>query len=73
MGCQRVAPASELIRVVRDPGGALVVGSGLPGRGAWLCRQSPGCVDLAVRRRAFSRALRAQVPPEAVEDLRARL
>jgi predicted RNA-binding protein YlxR (DUF448 family) len=68
-----VAPVSELVRVVLDPGGALVVGTGLPGRGAWLCRGSAGCLELALKRRAFSRALRAQVAPEAVADLRARL
>ena len=28
-----------------------------PGRGAWLCRESPGCFDRAVKRRAFERAL----------------
>jgi predicted RNA-binding protein YlxR (DUF448 family) len=32
-----------------------------PGRGAWL-HPSPGCLDLALRRRAFSRALRCAGP-----------
>jgi predicted RNA-binding protein YlxR (DUF448 family) len=33
----------------------------LPGRGAWL-HPSPDCLDLAVRRRAFTRALRVAGP-----------
>ncbi|MGA3354005.1 MAG: YlxR family protein [Acidimicrobiales bacterium] len=73
MGCQRVAQVAELLRVVCDADGALVLGTGLPGRGAWLCRDSPGCVELAARRRAFSRSLRAQVTAEAVDDLRVKL
>jgi hypothetical protein len=32
-----------------------------PGRGAWL-HPSPDCLDLAIRRRAFSRALRVPGP-----------
>ncbi|MGD0945006.1 MAG: YlxR family protein [Acidimicrobiales bacterium] len=73
MGCHRVAPVSELTRVVHTGDGALDVGSGLPGRGAWLCRDSPGCIDLAARRHALSRALRRPIAPEAVDALRARL
>jgi predicted RNA-binding protein YlxR (DUF448 family) len=68
-----VAPVPELIRIVSDSGGALRVGTGLPGRGAWLCRATPGCFELAVKRHAFSRALRHEVTPEAIEKLRARL
>ena len=45
----------------------------LPGRGAWLCRDSPECVDLAVRRRAFSRALRGEVGSAQVDRLRVAL
>ncbi len=53
--------------------GALAVGTGLGGRGAWLCSDSPGCIDLAERSRAFSKALRHPIAPEAVEGLRASL
>jgi predicted RNA-binding protein YlxR (DUF448 family) len=59
------------VRVVRTPDGALVVGRSLPGRGAWLCAATASeCAALAARRRAFGRALRADVTPEAVESLR---
>lgn len=68
-----MAPAAELLRVVARPGGALAVGRSLPGRGAWLCAGSEACIDLAVRRKAFARALRADVAPAAVDRLRTSL
>jgi predicted RNA-binding protein YlxR (DUF448 family) len=52
--------------------GDLVVGKG-PGRGAWLCAESVACLDEAGRRRAFNRALRAEVSGAAVGRLRAAL
>jgi predicted RNA-binding protein YlxR (DUF448 family) len=45
--------------------GRLVEGRTLPGRGAWLC-PDPACAALAARRRAFGRALRTDVDPDAV-------
>jgi predicted RNA-binding protein YlxR (DUF448 family) len=62
-----------MVRVVRLEDGRLAVGRTLPGRGAWLCRGTPGCVDLAVRRNAFSRALRCTVGGALVEQLRSEL
>ncbi|WP_377274068.1 YlxR family protein [Peterkaempfera sp. SMS 1(5)a] len=60
VGCRRRAAKQELLRVavvegacVPDPRGTL------PGRGAHL-HPDPGCLDLAVRRRAFPRAFRLQ-------------
>ena len=50
---------------------ALVVGRGTRGRGAWLCAGSPRCLEQAIRRGAFERALRKQVEPSAVEGLNA--
>ena len=58
------------MRVVRTAGGGLSVGRSLPGRGAWLCAGRPECVDLAGRRKAFAKALRAPVEAPAVEALR---
>jgi predicted RNA-binding protein YlxR (DUF448 family) len=46
-----------------------MVGPG-PGRGAWLCRDSPGCLEQAERRQVLGRALRAEVVPGATERLR---
>ncbi|GAA1069992.1 hypothetical protein GCM10009665_77890 [Kitasatospora nipponensis] len=60
MGCRKRAAKHELLRVtaveglcVPDPRASL------PGRGAYL-HPDPACLDLAVRRRAFPRALRLQ-------------
>ena len=50
-----------------DPNGALVVGPG-PGRGAWLC-DDMACFESAKRRRAFGRALRADVKPDEIARL----
>jgi len=59
-----------MVRVVRLGDGSLTPGRTLPGRGAWLCRGSTTCVDLAEKRRAFERALRGQIRAGAVDDLR---
>jgi len=59
-----------MVRVVRLGDGSLTPGRTLPGRGAWLCRNSTTCVDLAEKRRAFERALPGPIGPEAVEALR---
>ena len=66
IGCRTKAPRSVLMRIV-----AVRAGDGFvaelderrrrPGRGAWL-HPSPDCLDLALRRRAFARALRVAGP-----------
>jgi len=60
------------VRVVAADGG-LTAGRALPGRGAWLCRGSPTCVDAAVRRGGLARALRTALAPGAAEALRGQL
>jgi predicted RNA-binding protein YlxR (DUF448 family) len=68
VGCCRRDVRSALLRVVAewcDTGerSARVVPDPrlrLPGRGAWL-HPTPECLDLAVRRKAFGRALRVKV------------
>ncbi|MBA3488900.1 MAG: YlxR family protein [Longispora sp.] len=58
VGCRLRAPASELLRLVVD--GQHIRPDPtrkLPGRGAHL-HPDPECLALAVRRRAFGRALR---------------
>ncbi|HEX7322235.1 MAG TPA: YlxR family protein [Mycobacterium sp.] len=69
VGCRKRELAVELLRVV-----AVSTGSGnhvvtvdaackLPGRGAWL-HPVPECLHQAVRRRAFTRALRIAGSPD---------
>ena len=75
IGCRGSDSRSALLRVVLGPGadGIHVVVPDperrRPGRGAWL-HPDPSCLDLAVRRRAFGRALRSSAPPDhtAVAD-----
>jgi Predicted nucleic-acid-binding protein implicated in transcription termination len=62
VGCRARAPRSSLLRVVeRD--GVLVADEKavLTGRGAWV-HDTSECVDIALRRRAFGRALRVSGP-----------
>jgi predicted RNA-binding protein YlxR (DUF448 family) len=68
-----VASPDELVRLVAEPGGGLAVGRTLAGRGAWVCADSPPCVEAAARRKAFDRALRTPIRADAVEGLRTRL
>ena len=70
VGCRRRDSWSALLRVVavRDEGGAGVAlvpdpRHRLPGRGAWL-HPSTTCLEQAVRRKAFTRALRLQAGPD---------
>jgi predicted RNA-binding protein YlxR (DUF448 family) len=84
VGCGRVAPKSELMRLVavREDGeaAALVMPdprATMPGRGAYLCAgERPGepdraCLERATRRGAIGRALRCSVtvPSEGLESV----
>ena len=71
VGCRQRATPAELVRVVRAVDGSLVISRTAPGRGAWLCAGSVPCLEQAVRRRAFDRALRTAVGSGAIEALRA--
>ena len=69
VGCRKRELAAELLRVVAVSTGnddyAVIVDqrSSLPGRGAWL-HPDPQCLDAAIRRRAFVRALRITGSPD---------
>ncbi|KND39368.1 hypothetical protein IQ63_03900 [Streptomyces acidiscabies] len=59
MGCRERSAKTHLLRIVADGGECVPDPRGtLPGRGAYL-HPVPVCLDQAVRRRAFTRALRA--------------
>ena len=69
VGCRKRELAVELLRVVAVPTGngeyAVIVdtGTSLPGRGAWLHPVSR-CAQQAIRRRAFTKALRIAGSPD---------
>ena len=69
VGCRKRELAVELLRVVAVSTGngnlAVIVdtATSLPGRGAWL-HPVPQCVQQAIRRRAFTKALRITGSPD---------
>src|SRR5690242_20891461 len=69
VGCRRTDSWSALLRVVaeRDEAGVLRLRPDprrrLPGRGAWL-HPTGDCLEQALRRRAFGRALRVGAAPD---------
>ncbi|HSV37410.1 MAG TPA: YlxR family protein [Nocardioidaceae bacterium] len=68
VGCRERAPKKELLRVVAGDGTLVPDPAGrAPGRGAHV-HPTPECLALALRRRAFVRALRARdgLAPEAL-------
>ncbi|WP_123662801.1 YlxR family protein [Actinocorallia herbida] len=70
VGCRSRAARADLLRVVAV-GGVIVPDprKRLPGRGASLHPDS-GCLEQAIRRRAFSRALRLEASPDSSVLLR---
>ncbi|MDB5590532.1 MAG: DNA-binding protein [Enterovirga sp.] len=73
---RKAGPASELMRFVRGPEGAVIVDlrGNLPGRGAWISPTAE-TLALAIRKRLFSRAFKgeAQAGPELVAAVDAAL
>ncbi|WP_309818329.1 YlxR family protein [Pseudarthrobacter sulfonivorans] len=70
IGCRKKAPRSELLRLVAEGSGSTAVlvdeRRRMAGRGAWL-HPSETCLALAVKRRAFGRALNGATGATAVE------
>jgi predicted RNA-binding protein YlxR (DUF448 family) len=68
VGCRKRELAVELLRVVAvdgngEPAVTVDTARKLPGRGAWL-HPDPKCLETAIRRRAFARALRITGSPD---------
>jgi uncharacterized protein len=81
VGCGRIRPKPELLRVAAVEGGergaprAVLDRLGrMPGRGAYLCRAGErehpdaGCLALAIKRRGIARALRRPVATDSFSD-----
>ncbi len=74
IGCQKVQPKKELVRIVRSPEGEFSVDftGKKPGRGAYICHRVE-CFDAAVKGHRFAKAFMGPVAPEVIESLRAGL
>ncbi len=74
IGCRARASRSALLRVVAQDGVLIPDERAvLPGRGAWV-HPTQECLDKAIRRRAFGRALRvsAALDTQTIEQYRPR-
>lgn len=62
IGCRKVKPKRELVRIVCDQSGTLTVDptGKHPGRGCYLCK-TKGCWELALRKERFEHALRTKI------------
>jgi predicted RNA-binding protein YlxR (DUF448 family) len=70
VACRQEAGKRTLVRVVRDAGGVASIDRAgrAPGRGAYLHRD-PECVEIARKKKALDRALRATVGPDVWAEL----
>ena len=74
VACGRAAGKRDLVRVVRTPGGDVVVDSGgkLSGRGAYVCPE-PACQRLSVEKGRLARALKTTLSSSQCDALTAAL
>ena len=74
LGCREMMPKRELLRVVRSPEGAVTLDSKgkAPGRGAYVCPKAE-CLKRAIKSKALSRALEAEIPQEIYDSLQQQL
>lgn len=74
VGCRVMFPKRELIRIVKSPEGELSLDfkGKLPGRGAYLCRNSE-CLLQAKKTRALNRSLSDTIPEEVFNELSAQM
>ena len=71
VGCRVMKPKKELVRIVRSPDGKVVsmdFQGKLPGRGAYICRDS-ACLARAKKVRGLERAFGGIVPDEVFVQL----
>jgi predicted RNA-binding protein YlxR (DUF448 family) len=70
VACRQEAGKGALVRVVRRPDGtaALDRSGREPGRGAYL-HSDAACVEIARKRRALERSLKATVSPDIWDEL----
>jgi uncharacterized protein len=72
VACRTPRQKRELLRVVRTPGGAIVLDASgrAPGRGAYVCA-ADACQDAALAKGALRRALAVPIPAGLFDPVRA--
>ena len=69
VGCRQRGNRADLIRIVNNQGFLKVdTQKSMSGRGSWL-HPSSKCLETAVERSAFARALKAKMDHEEIEEL----
>lgn len=74
VGCRRVCPKNELIRIVRNQSKEVFIDltSKANGRGAYICPDS-NCLKSAIKRNALSNVFDADISKQQVEQIREQL
>lgn len=70
MGCRERKPKREMLRVVRQTDGTVVLdfSSKLNGRGAYVCPDAE-CLKKAQKSRALERCLEAEIPQDVYDRM----
>lgn len=70
IGCNDSKPKKELIRIVKNPEGEIVLDAGgrANGRGAYICN-NPGCLQKAIKTRGLNRAFKMNVDTDILIKL----
>ena len=74
MGCNERFPKPALLRVVRDPEGAISLDftGKKSGRGAYICKNA-SCLKRAQKTKRLSRALECDIPDDVLAAMEAEL
>ena len=68
IACGEIKAQSELIRFTRTEGLKADEGKKAPGRGTYLCN-NPECISKALKKNAFARSYRTQIPKCELEEI----
>lgn len=70
VGCGEESPKRALLRVIRTPEGEVRYDptGKANGRGAYLCAEV-SCIEAAKKKRALTKALKTDVPPDVYDGL----
>ena len=74
VGCKEVKPKKELIRVVKQADGKIMLDftGKANGRGAYLC-PSADCLAQAIKTKRLSREFECEIPKEVYDDLQTQI